>query len=85
MLFRSITNSRVISVDEKRVFYESEGHVESAPADVIILSIGSRSYGMNLKEALDNSSYAYSIIGDALRPKNVLENTREAVQIAASL
>ena len=82
---KTITNSRVISVDEKRVFYESEGHVESAPADVIILSIGSRSYGMNLKEALDNSSYAYSIIGDALRPKNVLENTREAVQIAASL
>ncbi|MBK5242774.1 FAD-dependent oxidoreductase [Clostridium sp.] len=72
-----ITDAKVLSVaDNKISMMGKEGEI-TGKVDNIILAIGYKSNGKELIKHLEDNNIDYTVIGDALEPRNIMEALRE--------
>lgn len=81
---RAETKVKVKSISQDAVIYEKDGKEKHIPADTVIMSTG-----MRTTPTVIDSFYGIVqdtfIIGDANRPRNVMDATREAYFIAKNI
>jgi 2,4-dienoyl-CoA reductase (NADPH2) len=79
------TDAKVLSVaDNKILMMGKEGKITDN-ADNIILAIGYKSNGSELIKHLEDKNIKYTVIGDALKPRDIMEALREGYLVGVSL
>lgn len=81
---RTLTSTKVISIEDNGVLVERDGQQEMIPADTVILAIGSRSVNepLSLVEGLAPEIH---VIGDAKKPRTAMEAIQDGFEIGNSL
>ena len=80
-----ITDAKVLSVaDNKISMIGKEGEITSN-VDSIILAIGYKPNNGELIKYLEGSNIEYTVIGDALKPRNIMESLREGYLAVSSI
>ena len=67
------TNAPVKEVKEKKVIIEEKGEIKEIECDNLILAAGAVSEGGELVEMLKKVGFEYTVIGDAQKPRKILE------------
>lgn len=73
-------NTKVLAIKQKMMSIADDDGEKSIPADNIVLAIGYKPIGEELINYLDTNSYPYTVVGDAKKPKDVMEDLREAYE-----
>lgn len=82
---RLLFNTTLKSIDDGSVEIETDGRGETlAPIDQVVLAVGLKSRD-ELKGALEALKIPYALIGDALRPRRIIEAVEEGARAAWEL
>lgn len=80
-----LTDSKVLSVADNKISIKgTEGEITNN-VDNIILAIGYKSNGSELIKHLEEKDIKYTVIGDALKPRDIMESLREGYSIGVSI
>lgn len=71
------TESVVQSISPNSVTYKKDNEEQTIQSDLTILSTGMASVGEELTKELRNSGYEVTVIGDANRPRKIIDATTE--------
>ena len=82
---KSITNAKVASIEPDKVTYEVDGKLETFTCDCSVLATGQRSYGTELAHQIRENGYTMQIVGDAVRPRKIMDAIREGNFAAYSI
>ena len=77
---KMMPDTKVIAVDNKNITIANSQGEENLPADNIILAAGYKSNSEELVEYLKENSIPYSVIGDAKKPRNIMEAIAEGLK-----
>jgi len=72
-----VTDAKVLSVANNKISIVSKGEKITDNIDNIILAIGYKSNGGELIKHLKESNIEYTVIGDASKPRSIMEALRE--------
>ncbi|WP_428867509.1 FAD-dependent oxidoreductase [Clostridium sediminicola] len=75
-----MTNTKVFAIKQKMMSIADDDGEKNIPADNIVLAIGYKPIGEELINYLDTNCYPYTVVGDAKKPKDVMEDLREAYE-----
>lgn len=82
---RIITSAKVTDIQDNTIKYQVDGREEVIQnIDSTVVSVGTRSNN-ELKEELDETQYELHIIGDALKPRKVVDAIWEGSEIARKI
>jgi len=81
---RSQTRAKVIEIKPGEVIYETEGKRVSEPADSVILALGSAS-DRTLAIELEQAGVRFKEVGDALKPRKIMDAVHEGFLAASQL
>jgi len=80
-----ITDAKVLSVADNKISIKgTEGEITNN-VDNIILAIGYKSNGSELIKHLEEKNIKYTVIGDALKPRDIMESLREGYLVGVSI
>ncbi len=71
-----VTGAKVTSVRNNMIVYEKEGEIHSEKFDSIINAAGARSV-RNTADKLESTGIPFTVIGDSVRPMNILQAVHE--------
>ncbi len=74
---KTITNAAVKSVDRVKITYEKNGRTEPLACEYPVLAIGQEVYNPQFIEELMRDGCRVSVIGDAVRPRKIIDAIRE--------
>lgn len=80
-----MTNTKVLAVKDKTIIAADDEDEKSIPADNIILAIGYKPSGVDLINYLDTNGCPYTVVGDAKKSKDVMEDTKEAYEAVMNI
>ena len=75
-------SAKVDKIENGKVYYNDTDVME---CDSVVIALGQRSVGRDLKEALENNGIEVKMIGDAVAPRKFLNATQEGFFAAISL
>lgn len=70
------TSSRVKTIESDGVKFEKDGIEMHTDADMVVLAIGQKSYGLDLVEQLKEDGINVSVVGDACKPGKIMTAIR---------
>lgn len=73
----AFTSASITEIKDGEVVYEKDGAKESVAFDVLVTATGQRSFGGELKEALEDADLEVTVIGDATRPGKILNASEQ--------
>lgn len=77
-------NTRVIKLTENRVFVQQGENTDQLPIETVVMAVGVRA-NRELVDSLENSGLDIKVIGDALKPRRVLEAIWEGFKTGLEL
>ena len=80
-----LTGAKVVSVSDNIITYEQGGQTKTLNTQYLVLSVGQRSYGIELKKELEDMGVKTVAVGDAYKPANIFNATTSAYMAALNL
>lgn len=77
----TITETKVISINDGYVTVEGKKGIMDISADNVILAMGSESYDSGIAEALQNEKISYAVLGDAREVGDAMNALQDAYEL----
>lgn len=74
---KSLVNAPVKSIEPGKVTYTLDGEEQVFECDCAVLATGQKPFGRELADELKAAGLKVTIVGDALRPRKIIDATRE--------
>ncbi len=81
---KMITNARVVAIDDRGVVYQKKHEEKTLEVDSVVLALGSRS-NLELEKELTDAGMSYLKIGDAKKPRKLMDAIHEGFLAAAEI
>lgn len=82
----TILNATVTQIKPNKISYKlTDGSIKTLDSDVVVLSLGQKSYGLELVGELEEEGIAVEVIGDAKEPAKIINATRTGFFAALNL
>ena len=79
-----ITQAEVIGIEGREVRYRQADQVQTLQADTVVLAVGGKSNN-ELFSKMKESDLAAYVVGDAVKPRTVLDAIREGFEVGAKI
>lgn len=76
-----MTDTEVLSIDNNKIELKTKEIKIKEITDTIILAIGYKPSNQNLIDYLEKNEYSYQVIGDALKPRNIMGALIDATEL----
>lgn len=80
-----LVNTKVLDFKQKIMSIADDEGEKSIPADNIVIAIGYKPIGKDLINYLDTNGFPYTVVGDAKKPKDVMEDLKEAYEAVKNI
>ena len=74
-----LAKSKVVSINDDSIVYETDGKEHNIPCDTVIIASGYRSNN-ELENELKGKTNIYTVVGDANQPGKIIDATRDSYQ-----